>query len=298
MSELFITSDIITYVLAYIAQATRALRDECKLSLLEYRMLAYLDDHVDGIAPSMLANVLRVTPAAITAASGKLAEQGLVTRGATGKAASHLSISKRGIDSSRDADLVIALAHEEYFAPLPPHLKAMIDIGSIVTNQSSPDGMRIREGHFFSAFETLHAFLIVERFFTISSHEFGLSLTQFRVLLETHRQGGTALPGTLSNVLLLAPPTVTYAIHKLEEDDLVYRIQSRADARRVALAMTDAGRNLFAKALASAESVLTTDIRSSTRRERDAYKDAAMIMVSSLRKRQAKRYMSRINQPG
>ena len=287
MSELLITSDIITYVLAYIAQATRALRDECGLSLLEYRILAYLNDHVDGIAPSPLARVLYVTPAAITVASDKLAEQGLVTRDRAGKAASHLSVTKLGVDTGRAADLVLASAHEEHFAPLPPHLKAMIDIGSIITNQSSPSGMRMRDGHFFSAFETLHAFLTVERFFTVSSRKYELSLTQFRILLEIDRQGGMAFPRDLSDVLLLVPSSITYAIRKLEEDGLVRRIRSKADARRCAVAMTDAGRALFDKALESAESAVSTEIRSSTHRERDAYKDASMIMVSALRKRQA-----------
>ena len=273
-----------TYVLAYIGQASFALRDECGLGLLEYRMFAYLADHVDGIDPSPLARILQASPASITIAANKLADKGLVSRGGNGTSPRHLGITKTGVDISRDADIVLASAHERYFSPLPPHLKATIDIGSIVTNQATPENVRIRDGHFFSAFETLHAFLTVEHFLTSSTYECGLSLSQFRVLFEIDRQGGTSRPGTLSHALLLAPASIAHALRGLEAAGYVIRTRPGADRRVSEISLTPAGRELYARALQGVEGVFTTGIRESTRRERDVYKDAAMIMVSSLQK--------------
>lgn len=284
MAELFTTSDLMTYVLAYIDQASSALHDECGLGLLEYRMLAYLADHVDGVGPSSLARILTTSPASITIAANKLAGKGLVSRGGAETSSRHLGITKAGIDASRDADIVLASAHEQYFSPLPPHLKATVDIGSIVTNQTTPENVRIRDGHFFSAFETLHAFLTVERLLTVSTHKFGLSLTQFRVLFEIDRQGGTSQPGTLSHALLLAPASIAHALRGLESAGRVVRTRPATDKRMADISLTETGRELYARALQGVEMVFTTDIRESTRRERDVYKDAAMIMVSSLQK--------------
>lgn len=50
------------------------------------------------------------------------------------------------------------------------------------------------------------------------------------------------------------------------------------------ISLTQTGCELYSRALSGVEAVFTTDIRESTRRERDVYKDAAMIMVSSLQK--------------
>lgn len=285
MPERFVTSDIITYVLAYIGQATEALRGECGLGVLEYRMLAFLADHPDGTDPLPLARILSASPASVSLAAGKLAGRGLVVQGGPGRKPRHLTISKTGIDASRDADIVLAAAHDAYFSPLPPNLKAAVDIGSIVTNQSSPEARHIRDGHFFTAFETLHAFLTVERLLTLSTHRHALSLTQFRMLFEADRQGGIATPGALADALLLAPSTVSYALGGLAARGLITSKDSPKDRRSQKISATDEGSGVFADALADVEAVFTTDIRASSRSERAAYKDAAMIMVSHLRKR-------------
>ena len=212
MAELFITSDIVTCVLAFIDEAASALKEGCCLSLLQYRMLAFLDDHLDGTAPVPLARLLEVSLASISIAARKLADNHLVSQGGPRQTSYHLTLSKRGLGVARVADAALVNAHEEFFSVLPAHLRTIVDVGAAITNQGSSSAMHIRDGHFFTAFETLLAFLTIERLLTRSTHERGLSLTQFRIMFEADRKG-SVLPNELAEMLLLSPSTVTYALN-------------------------------------------------------------------------------------
>lgn len=281
---MFTTSDLITYVVNYNKYVANALKGECALTLTEYRIIAYLSDHVEGAGSSELARALRVSAATVTVAANMLVNRGFIEKGDAHRA--RLSIKKAGIDIARDADLVLARAHEEYFAALTPRQKAVVDTGSMITNMNSKEGNRMRDGHFFSAFETLHAFLIVEEFLTVSAHEESLSLNGFRILFELGQRGGSETPSKIGAFLLLPGPVVTYAVNKLEGADLVERTATTGDKRSRTIRMTDAGTAVLERAFVRIEAVFTTDIRSSGATERESYKDAAAIVASSMRKKQ------------
>lgn len=279
---MFVTSDLMTYSINYDRCAARALKGECGLSVTEYRMLAFLSDHVSGAGPSELARTLSTSPATITVSADKLAGRGLVERPDDARS---LRVTKAGIDLALDADLVLAQAHEEYFSALSPQQKAVVDTGSIITNKNLDEGSRMRQGHFFSAFETLHAFLLVEESLTKSVHIEGLSLNGFRILFELSQRGGNARMGAIGDYLVIAAPTMTYAVGKLESAGLVAREAQPGDRRSASIGITAKGREVFSRTLEKVEAVYTTDIRSSSAREQDSYKDAAAIVASSLRQR-------------
>lgn len=280
---MFVTSDLMTYGINYDRCVARALRAECGLSITEYRILAFLSDHIGGTGPSALAKTLSTSPATVTVSADKLVKRGLVERaGLNGRT---LGITKAGVDLALDADVVLAQAHEEYFSALSPQQKAVVDTGSIITNKDLDEGSRMRQGHFFSAYETLHAFLLVEEQLTKAAHTEGLSLNGFRILFELFQRGGSAQMGAIGDHLVIGAPTMTYAVGKLEGADLAVREAQPGDRRSASISITAKGKEVFSRALQKVEAVYTTDIRSSSVREQDSYKDAAAIVASSLRQR-------------
>ncbi len=156
---MFTTSDLMTYVIHYNKAVARALRTQCRLGVIEYRSLAYLSDHVGGVAPKQLADVLETSPANITITGKSLINGGYIDRIEESKGVK-LIITRGGINALLDADEVLSQVHEEYFSVLAPARKQLIDGGSMIANKNSAEGNRLREGHFFPAFETLHAFLV------------------------------------------------------------------------------------------------------------------------------------------
>lgn len=162
MSDEHVTSDIMTYVVKYCDWQRHALKSQPGITLTQYRVLAYLSDHADGARASALARDFELSPAAITLAVRPLIERELVKREATSNRSGQFSlkITRGGFNTARDADVVVATEHEVYFSPLPPSLKAIVVAGSMIANAIMSTGNRVREGHFFDAFETLHAFFI------------------------------------------------------------------------------------------------------------------------------------------
>lgn len=281
--ETFATPDLITYVVNYNKAVAGALAAECGINVTEYCMLAYLGDHVEAVKPATLAAIVGVSPAMITISADKLLELKAIRR--TGAKRSPLQITKVGVDLVRDADIVVAQTYEEYFSVLPANLRAILDTGSVATNTSSAAGNRMREGHFFAAFEILHAFLTVEYYLTNVSQISGMSLGEFRILFELDAQGVPLGPNELGAALLLKPSTVSFALRRLEQHGFIVRLPDPGDRRRSLVWFTDEGRAAFGNAFVAIENVFTTDIRPSVRTERDAYKDIAAYVVASLRKR-------------
>lgn len=213
------TSDIMTYAIKFLEQAARELKRKCGLTLVQYRMTSYLHDHPDGSSPSALATILGVSPAMVSTVISQLKERNLVfvVQEDNGRTRLMASLTKAGVDLSRDADIALVLAHESFFSPLSPNLRAMVVVGSEITTSATPYGNRIREGHFFDAFETLHAFSFVELLLTRLSYEFGLQVNEMRIVFALVEEQRDMRPSELSNKLLLSAPKTTYALKALSK---------------------------------------------------------------------------------
>lgn len=275
---MYASSDLVTYVIEYNRHVANALSRESNLSVTQYRMLAYLDDHPAGGKPSQLARALGVSPASITASSKQLARNGLVNR------QSSFYITKGGTNASRNADLVLIEAHDAYFLPLDPRSKEIIEAGCLLYDRDDPHGLRMRSGHFFSAFATFAAFLRIERLFTDSTTEHGLTLTEFRVLFETQQRDEPVEPKELSRVLVLGKPNLSYALKQLQRKGLVQAEPYPGDMRRQLVSLTKAGTRRYEYALPNFETVFSTMGRDAAPGEVDSYKDAATTIVSALRR--------------
>lgn len=289
MEELFPTSDIITYVLCYNRAITRALRRECNLSLTQYRILAYLSDHPTGARPTDLARTLELTPAMITMTMSPLESAGLVKRyDVDGSARPVERLTRAGVNRSRDADTVLVAAHDEYFSPLPANLRSIVESGSTITNIGSALGNRVRDGHFFAAFETLHAFSTVERLLTISTKQFGLPVNGFRIAFELDQADGPLSPGAIGSRLLLSASTLSYSLDKLRRAGIVTQTPSKLDRRSDLCELTAYGAERCTAMRDEIRAMFMTGIRHSEPAERSAYRDAASIIVSSLRRQSGK----------
>jgi DNA-binding MarR family transcriptional regulator len=75
----------------------------------------------------------------------------------------------------------------------------------------------------------------------------GLSVPQFRTLVFIERSGGTSL-GSVAEHLGLTPPSACKIVDGLEARDLITRVQSPEDRRRVNLDITAEGKRAIADA--------------------------------------------------
>lgn len=227
------TSDIMTYAIKFLEQAARELKRKCGLTLVQYRMTSYLHDHPDGSSPSALATILGVSPAMVSTVISQLNARKLVSvvQEDNGRTRLMASLTKAGVDLSRDADIALVLAHESFFSPLSPNLRAMVVVGSEITTSATPYGNRIREGHFFDAFETLHAFSFVELLLTRLSYEFGLQVNEMRIVFALVEEQRDMRPSELSNKLLLSAPKTTYALKALSKKGIIESAADPTDRR-------------------------------------------------------------------
>lgn len=86
--------------------------------------------------------------------------------------------------------------------------------------------------------------------------EHGLTMTQYRILLELAAAGGN-LPGSaFPNLLILKPSGITCAFNKLSNRHLILRTHPADDRRSITVKLEDEGRLVLQAASASIESTL------------------------------------------
>ena len=81
--------------------------------------------------------------------------------------------------------------------------------------------------------------------------QFGISTARFDTLAQLHAAGGTMTMGALSSQLMVTSGNVTGLVDGMVADHLVQRRPHATDRRSVIIAMTPAGRRLFAKVSAA-----------------------------------------------
>jgi DNA-binding MarR family transcriptional regulator len=77
----------------------------------------------------------------------------------------------------------------------------------------------------------------------------GLTLPQFDVLAQLHREPEGLLPSELTRALLVTAGNVTGIVRRLESQGLVERLRVPDDRRAVRVRLTDRGRGLMASLL-------------------------------------------------
>jgi DNA-binding MarR family transcriptional regulator len=113
---------------------------------------------------------------------------------------------------------------------------------------------------------------------------FGITQTQYAIMaslrwFEEHREPTTQT--LLAEHARLEPMTLSKAIRKLEERDLVVREQSVADSRAVAVRLTAKGRRLTRKAVVAVEAADEEFFGRLSPRQLETYKALAIALIDS-----------------
>jgi DNA-binding MarR family transcriptional regulator len=104
-----------------------------------------------------------------------------------------------------------------------------------------------------------------------------VSPTQIAVLATVERRGSLAL-GELAEIEAVAPPTITAAVDRLEDQGLVQRRRDPTDRRVTHVQVTAAGRRLLAESRSRKTAYLERQLQALTVRDRATLERAAAIL--------------------
>ena len=253
-----------------------SLRRECALSVVQYRCLSCLKQEV-SIEEAQLIRLLSTSASQFSQAVGSLKTKKLVDAKTHGGPAKRLNLTKAGERSLRAADLVLVEACNAVFRPLGAELSREIRTGSMLTNQRHGI-IRVDNGAFFKEHACFEAFLAAEHISTKAARDYGLTLTEFRILFELLCNG--PLPKTiLSKETMLAPSVVSDACGHLLSRSLIAPLAATADRRKRVVALSEMGRDLTERAAEHIDQRCFEDIRPSSDGERNLYQRMADIVV-------------------
>jgi DNA-binding MarR family transcriptional regulator len=108
-----------------------------------------------------------------------------------------------------------------------------------------------------------------------------ISPTQSAALATIDRRGPLTL-GELAEIERVQPPTITAAVHRLEEQGLVERHQDRDDRRVARVQVTSAGRKLLAETRSRTSAYLERRVAELSSRDRATLAGAADILEQLL----------------
>lgn len=271
-----ISSDLLTFVHTLNRTIECSLRDECGLSIVQYRALSCL--HQAGeFGESRMSFVLSVSPSHLSQALRAIAaREYALSRTAQGPSKLWW-LTAKGERAVANADLSLVDACNRVFGPLGPELGSAIRAGSMLTNQRH-GLVRIENGRFFEEHACFEAFLMAERITKESTKAHELTETEFRILFELH-VGGPSAKSALSRKLLLAPSVISDACRALAARSLITQAEGTADRRVHVMALTEAGRMLVEAAAEHVDRRSMEDLRPSSEEERALYQRMANIVV-------------------
>ncbi|MDR2254585.1 MAG: MarR family transcriptional regulator [Arthrobacter sp.] len=95
----------------------------------------------------------------------------------------------------------------------------------------------------------------LERWYTLQLRELELSQGEWGIIAETARAGEPLTPGHLAQLGHVAPSSMTHRLDKLEERGLIRRAVDENNRTRVLVELTQAGRELFGRAIRESDVV-------------------------------------------
>ena len=271
-----ISSELFTFVHLLNRTIELSLRRECGLSVVQYRMLSCLKQ-AGALEEARMARMLEVGASHLSLEIGSMANQGHISLKTKHGPAKTARITAKGRRLLSDADLVLIDACNKVFEPMGPELGIAIRSGSMLTNQRHGI-VRIEDGSFFEEHACFEAFLQAERITKASTHGFGLTQTEFRIMFEL-LSNGPASKSVLARRLMMAPSVVSDACRKLADRLLLAETRGLHDRRMRTVALTGEGRSLAEKAALYVDRRSFEDLRPSSDAERDLYQHMADIVV-------------------
>ena len=114
--------------------------------------------------------------------------------------------------------------------------------------------------------------------------EYGITQTQYAILASLRWFEEQGEPTTQAHVVehsKIDKMTLSKAVRKLEEDDLVFREQSSTDSRAINVRFTVKGKRTIQKAIVAIEKADDNFFSSLTEQQLDAYKSLTVSIISS-----------------
>ena len=282
-----INSDKLTYVSMLIAATKKALRSECQLSVLQYRLLCVIADESENWNVGQLSRQLSAGTSIVSQSLKKLGDLGLIAKEPVSSKSLRIVCTAPGREAIAKANDVAEQVQWDYFSVLPPELRSHIITGSYLTNMAQGKRIPMRDGCFFDTITVLDAFITAETTFIKYSHSMSLSATQTRVLLfllerKQRNAGRTVTPTLLSNELFLAPSTIADNLKVLEDRVLIQTHENCSDGRSYELAITPLGEDVICQFVEAYYHAISDDLRQTSAEERARYQDAASTIVASM----------------
>lgn len=271
-----ISTELFTFVHTLNRTIERALRSECSLSVVQYRVLSCLRQ-AGEMREADLIRILAVKASHLSRALGGLAARGCVRARTSGGPTKLWELTSGGNRVTEDADVVVIESCNRVFGPLGSELGRAIRTGSMLTNQRH-GVVRIENGRFFEEHACFEAFLQAELITKLSTNDCGLTQTEFRILYLLLCEGPDSKLA-LAHHLMLAPSVVSDACRALEERGLIAKSRPMGDKRVHTMALTEQGRGLTERAAVHVDTRAIEDLRPSSSEERALYQRMADIVA-------------------
>lgn len=219
----------------------RRLADECGITLLQYRLMAVLDE-LGEMKSGRLADELDAGPPTITMAIVQLADRSFVNRreNANDMRLVMLSLTEAGVALAKKADEAAKQVLFEYWNMLSnAQLRAILTGAASTVERHGRKREEIEAAKIVSM--NTEAVIITKSLVSKALRDAGVSLGEYRVLLAIRVVGGHCCCADVASTLFLKQSDIVSSLKSLEKKGLITRSKSEANRRVRLLALTEQG---------------------------------------------------------
>lgn len=287
MKALRFDSSWITMYVLIVQMVERELLKNCSLTLTQYRIMFTLTQGQNAQRIGVIAKTIGLKPSSVTEAVNQLIERDLVSRGygdSEDRRVVQIRLKKTGLSLLGDADKVLVALILDVWGPeydtvtrrriFEQSAKSVIFLGQVrVENRT----IRADTAYIISV-------LIGYSSAVDHAHEFGLSLSQYRILLRLSEVGEVLSCADISKDLLMKPNAVSAACDALTKKELIKRERAE-DRRYVLLELTKRGKTTASKITNEISQGRAQRSQVSTMEENELFLSLATNIVDRLRTR-------------
>lgn len=235
-------SNYLTFVISLAKLAREVIRQNCGLTLSQYRLLADIEKD-EGVAKiADLGARLDLSVSSISTIVSDLEKNSQVTRedGYEDSRVVKVEITPLGRDAIRIGDQAIANAMAEFLSP-----------GQVLVDRVSPEAKsqyieKLGKGrslppYIHLSYSRIESMIICEKALQRICFSHDLTTLEYRILLMLAENDSIGKLSDFARLLLTKPANLATAIKPLKKSGSVVRSRDRVDRRNVVLEMTAAG---------------------------------------------------------
>jgi DNA-binding MarR family transcriptional regulator len=287
MKALRFDSSWITMYVLLVQMVERELLKTCSLTLTQYRIMFTLTQGHNAQRIGTIAKIIDLKPSSVTEAVNQLIARDLVSRDyddAEDRRAVHVRLKKTGVNLLEEADkalvaLILDVWGSEYDTETRRRIFEQSAKSVISQGQVRVENRTIRADTAY-----IISVLIGYSNAVAHAHEFGLSLSQYRILLRLSEIGEVLSCADVSRDLLMKSNAVSVACDVLVEKELIERERAE-DRRYVLLELTKLGKTTAGKITREISQGRAQRSQVSTVEENELFLSLASSIVDRLRLR-------------